>query len=188
VNRPADLGWLQERCALRRPDLLAIGPVYKMAGGNPNEGPTAKAVQDALDRLRTTFDLAILLEMHTGHGVSSGARPTRPVGASEWLRWFEFGLHLSETGTLTHWRGARDERDWPAALKRGGEWPWTVDGRVTEQAWSRIVDHVVATRRVSSLRDLEKTPGISKSAIQRAIAAHRVDWQDLQDVFGGDPS
>jgi hypothetical protein len=32
-----------------------------------------------------------------------------------------FGLYLDPTGVLTHWRGARDERDhWPSALKRGG--------------------------------------------------------------------
>ena len=33
----------------------------------------------------------------------------RPYGASIWMRWPEFGLHITDTGQLKHWRGDRDE-------------------------------------------------------------------------------
>jgi hypothetical protein len=50
----------------------------------------------------------------------------RPYGASLWSRWPEFGIYLSPKGTLTHWRGQRDERAWPEALERSDPWPWAV--------------------------------------------------------------
>jgi hypothetical protein len=35
-------------------------------------------------------------------------------------------VFLHSDGKLEHWRGPRDERDWPAQLQRDETWPWTV--------------------------------------------------------------
>ena len=126
-GHPADAEWLEERCALRKPDVLIIGPAYKMASGDENTMPVARAIQQPLDQLRGAYGFSVLMELHTGHATNGGRRPTRPVGSSAWLRWPEFGMHLADNGTLTTWRGPRDEREWPRALKRGGQWPWTTE-------------------------------------------------------------
>ncbi len=118
--------WLEERVVANRPDLLLVGPLYKMADGDPTSEETGKAVSTCLDRLRTRYRFALMIEAHNPHPSNGGARPTRPYGWSGWLRWPEFGLHLTEEGVLTHWRGQRDERAWPTRLKRGGDWPWDI--------------------------------------------------------------
>ena len=121
-----DQKWLTERVKVNRPELLVLGPSYKLATGDPTDEQTARTVTAVIDDLRANYEVAIILESHSPHG-TGGNRPGRPYGASLWLRWPEFGLELTRTGQLKHWRGARDERSWPAALKRGGEWPWTID-------------------------------------------------------------
>jgi hypothetical protein len=49
-------------------------------------------------------------------------------------------LHLSANGTLEHWRGDRDTRDWPAALQRGGAWPWTAIHDTRGVTFAKILD------------------------------------------------
>lgn len=67
--------------------------------------------------------------------VPSGAYVTRRRGymaiagnSSLWRRWPEFGLCLFNGGRLFHWRGDREEREWPEQMRWGGEgeWPWMV--------------------------------------------------------------
>ncbi len=82
--------------------------------------------------------MTVMIEAHSPHASNGGKRPIRPYGASLWLRWPEFGIYLSPEGQLQHWRGQRDERDWPAALKRGGLLPWTVVTRERDLLWARI--------------------------------------------------
>lgn len=124
----SDRDRLRDLVGAAQPTLIVTGPLYKLAGGDPTEEKTAKAVTQALDAIRVEFDTAVILEAHAPHA-SNGQRhrPIRPYGASLWLRWPEFGINIGDDGTIRHWRGARDERDWPIALKRGGEWPWTVN-------------------------------------------------------------
>jgi AAA domain len=118
----ASAAWLEARIRRATPDLLILGPLYKLAGDDPISEEVARKVASVLDDLRVRYGFALLIEAHVPHG-QGGNRPERPYGASMWLRWPEFGLHLAQTGMLTHWRGQRDEREWPAVLKRGGEWP-----------------------------------------------------------------
>jgi len=126
-----DREWLEGRVRVNIPDLLIIGPSYKLSGGDPTAEETARSVTKAIDRLRADYELAVVMEAHQPYG-SAGNRPGRPYGASLWKRWPEIGLELTKLGRLKPWRGARDERDWPSTLKRGGEWPWTVSTRSTE--------------------------------------------------------
>lgn len=140
----------------------------------------AQAVRAQLDYLRATYGCAIVLEAHTPHASNGGNRPERPYGASLWLRWPEFGLFLAESSALRHWRGARDERDWPAVLQRGGEWPWTAVTRSRDVHWARIVEVCEQDDGGRpSLGDLATRLGVPKSAVQRAVNEHRDQWEAM---------
>jgi replicative DNA helicase len=137
-GQAADVAWLEARIKRATPDLVIVGPIYKLAIGDPISEEVARRVSAVLDRLRVQYGFALLIEAHVPHG-QGGNRPERPYGASLWLRWPEFGLYLSPTGTLSHWRGQRDQREWPASLKRGGDWPWMPDRDPREVLWGRII-------------------------------------------------
>jgi hypothetical protein len=163
-----------------RPDVLITGPSYKMVAGDPTEEGPARLVAAHLDRIRAQYGCAVILEAHSPHASNGGKRPTRPYGASLWLRWPEFGLHLGENGMISHWRGPRDERDWPAALQRGGTWPWTPVNRPRDLLWARIADYCREAEDQLSFRDLATMTGTSLAAVQRAIGEHRPEWDALQ--------
>ena len=150
-----------------------------MAAGDPTEETSAKKVTEVLDRIRVETGAALLLEAHSPHATGGGKRPIRPYGASLWLRWPEFGLSLSGEGHLLHWRGPRDERDWPAALERGGEWPWTPVTNAAEIRWARIVELCTEAGDQLSGRDLAKIIGAGLGTIQRDIAKHPNEWAKL---------
>jgi len=127
LAEPSNVAWLMKRVTLCNPDILIIGPLYKLMNDNPNDEATARACTVALDLIRTHGQCALLLEAHAGHGNSAMTdRPVRPTGSSLWLRWPEFGMGLRRAKTddaeefrrveLVPWRGARGERDWPTEL------------------------------------------------------------------------
>lgn len=184
---PDDGRWLLDLALAIRPDILITGPIYKLAHGDPTEERTARTVTAWLDRIRVEAETALIIEAHTPHGTNGGKRPIRPYGASLWLRWPEFGLYLSPEGHLQHWRGPRDQRDWPAALKRGGAWPWTQVTRPQDLLWAQIVD--LCGDRIPGERELAVLTGASKSSIHRAIETHRAEWDQLtsSQVTGGGP-
>lgn len=128
LTKTPDRDWLRGRIEVDKPDLLIIGPSYKLASGNPNDEETAQTVIGYLDDLRGDYDVTLILEAHLPHAENPRTpRPKRPIGSSIWMRWPEFGLHLDKDGTITHWRGPRDERGWPTKLCRSAPWPWAVD-------------------------------------------------------------
>lgn len=163
-----------------KPDVLITGPAYKMVAGDPTEEGPARLVAAHLDRLRNEYGCAVILEAHSPHASNGGKRPTRPYGASLWLRWPEFGLHLAEGGELTHWRGPRDERDWPAMLRRGGEWPWSPVTRPRDLLWAKILGHCTEAGDQLSYRDLAQMTGASVGAVQKAINENRSAWDALE--------
>jgi Bifunctional DNA primase/polymerase, N-terminal/AAA domain len=113
-------------CDLVRPDLLLIGPLYKLLGGDPNAEPESRNLVLFLDRLRGEHaTMALVVEAHAPHGQQ------RPYGWSGYKRWPEFGLHLTAEGALRAFRGGRDtDRVWPLQLRRGSgdEWLWMPAG------------------------------------------------------------
>jgi replicative DNA helicase len=131
---PAGQQWLVARVAALQPAVLFTGSLYKLFEGDPNKEEPARAVAAVLDRCRAVANCAIVIEAHSGHGMTAaGDRHVRPVGASLWLRWPEFGYGLRATKDFdpatrvvefTPWRGDRDERNWPRRLKAGSTWPW----------------------------------------------------------------
>lgn len=136
INRPAgvDLGdamdsaWLARQVELAKPDLIVGGPLYRMHTSALDKEDAARQITVALDSICNRSRSALILEAHAGHGMG-GTRWWRPTGSSLFMRWAQFGLGLRTTkrGTeVTSWRGARDVRGWPEALRRGGEgtWPW----------------------------------------------------------------
>lgn len=125
LTHHADASALRDQVALHKPDLITIGPLYKLHNGDPTEELPAKAVSAVLDLIRAQHGCAIMLEAHTPHASGANHRPERPYGASLWMRWPEVGIHIGLSGAVTNWRGQRDERGWPKALRRGGPWPWT---------------------------------------------------------------
>src|ERR1035437_1092533 len=133
LNREDDAAWLLERVRAHRPELMVIGPLYRLHASNPNDELAARLTAGALDAARNEVGCAVILEAHAGHG-GAGGRESRPTGSSLWLRWPEFGYGLvpgQRRGGMPYqemylrvWRGQRDERRWPDKLTRGTVFPW----------------------------------------------------------------
>lgn len=175
LTQPADTQWLHTLCEQARPDILITGPIYKMATGDPTEEKSAKPVAMALDRIRATIGCAIILEAHSPKALGGAKkRAHEPYGWSGWLRWPEFGLWLDEAGDLSHWRGMRDERDFPEMLVRGGTWPWSPATSPLETKWVRIRKCILDAGRKLSVREIEQGTGISRSEAQRVLSAYNL--------------
>ena len=135
AGQTGDRRWLLGLCEANRPDVLFIGPMYKLHAGDPFDEREMKSLAQFLDLVRTRFRCALLMEAHTPNEPQQGKpRALRPYGASIWRRWFDFGLGLrgtdnSRTFELVQW-AARDERDWPDLIERDerpSEWSWKSD-------------------------------------------------------------
>jgi AAA domain/DnaB-like helicase N terminal domain len=135
-----DRGWFSKVAADVSPDLIVIGPAYKVMRGDPQRDNDVLALLSVIDEIRVKHDAAVILETHAGHGKDekSGNRVMRPYGSSVWLRWPEIGIGLNrgpgDQGgkrisefEVGHWRGMREERDWPELLERGLSYrpPWS---------------------------------------------------------------
>jgi replicative DNA helicase len=112
---------------VHKPDLLYIGPLYKITSGAIQTDDDAAPLLVALDSLRER-GLALLMEAHAAKGDGSGTRDLRPRGSAALMGWpeFGFGLHPLDNGDveLKRWRGDRDQRAWPTFMTRGHDWPW----------------------------------------------------------------
>lgn len=139
LTRAADRAWTMRRVEKLQPELLIIGPVYRLHAGNPNDEELARKVSVVIDEARATSSCAVLMEAHAPHHNGFGQhRNLRPLGSSLWMRWPEFGFGLraveddksaaNQEGCrgrrVVPWRGMRDERDWPLFVKQGQDWPW----------------------------------------------------------------
>lgn len=137
LTRGDDAAWLLERVAAHQPDVLFIGPFYRLHNANINDELPARKTVAVLDQVRTSVDCALIIEAHSGHGEPGRLRSVRPAGSSLQLRWPEFGLGLrppadyeAKAGErckeveLVAWRGGRDDRSWPSKLVYGDLWPW----------------------------------------------------------------
>lgn len=138
--------WLMERVQAHRPDVLFIGPFYRLHNANMNEELPARKVVAVLDKVRAAVDCALITEAHAGHGEGLN-RSVRPTGSSLLLRWPEFGIGIRPAGDpprmlggraqdmqVLHWRGGRDDRNWPGYLTYGDphDWPWKLSLGVPE--------------------------------------------------------
>lgn len=135
LTRDDDAAWLIERVTAHQPDLLMIGPFYRLHAANINEEQAARRTVAVLDAARTKVDCALVVEAHAGHGEQGANRSVRPLGSSLLLRWPEFGYGIKpaiepdqhgrvKLVKVERWRGDRAERDWPTQLVWGDPWPW----------------------------------------------------------------
>lgn len=170
LDEIADFVWV--------PDVLVIGPAYKLGSGDPSSEEVAREVTGALDAFRTKHDCAVLLEHHTPHAGANGRRPHRPIGSSLWGRWCEVALHLSAQGVLSRWQPMRDPREWPEKLRRGDTWPWVAETASAELAWGRVVG-LIEERGCLSQRELAKELELSKGTVQRVLESHREEWAEI---------
>ncbi|ANA85600.1 DnaB-like dsDNA helicase [Gordonia phage Goib] len=134
-----DVSWVEHAISACAPDLVVIGPLYKLHHRNPSDEEAAREVSWVLDGLRERHGIALLTEAHAGKGKdeSTGDRIMSPIGSSMWLRWPEFGFGLlpkrdgerdksgrAKEVDVVSWRGAREERAWPSELSWGHTLPW----------------------------------------------------------------
>lgn len=189
LRTPQDQIRLGDLIELVTPDLLITGPSYKLASGDPTTEEHARHVAGTIDRFRAMFGFALILEAHQPYAATPGSRRAeRPYGASLWSRWPEFGLHLADDGALTHWRGARDERDWPKALERGGEWPWTAIHDQRRVTFARILEETRNAGRELSRRELADLIGGHHTTVTRAIAANQDQYDRvIAEITGTTP-
>lgn len=146
IHKPAGIdltrddwqAWLLERVTAHHPDLLIIGPFYRLHAGDMNDERMARKVVGVLDQVRTKVDCALVTEAHAGHGEAGRNRSLRPAGSSLLLRWPEFGYGIAPGASnqqveVKQWRGPRDDRQWPSFLRWGNPWPWVVDFEALER-------------------------------------------------------
>lgn len=126
-----DSAWFADKITAANPDLLVLGPLYRMHTLSLDKEDAARAITVILDGIRSRQRCALMVEAHAGHGFG-GHRAWRPTGSSLFMRWPEFGIGLlpdfdKGTAAVVEWRGPRDERSWPKMLRRGrgsSSWPW----------------------------------------------------------------
>lgn len=127
----------EEQIEKSNPELIIMGPLYKSfvdPGGRTSEA-IAVEVAKYLDYIRSIYGCALWLEHHAPLGTSMTSRDLRPFGSAVWSRWPEFGISLTPdmvSGVpfvydMKHFRGARDEREWPLKIKRGKIFPFEVE-------------------------------------------------------------
>lgn len=141
--KASDRAILEDTLDRVKPELVCIGPLYKAfldPGGRTSES-IALEVAKYLDTIRTVYKCALWIEHHAPLGTSMTSRDLRPFGSAVWSRWPEFGISLQPDPTalgayvydVRHFRGARDERQWPTKMKRGVRFPFEV------VEWSKAV-------------------------------------------------
>lgn len=119
-----------------RPDLVCVGPLYKLSLPRPHDSYELAASETAtvLDSIRQRYGCALWIEHHMAKG-EGGSRPGNPLGSSYWMRWPEFGPtlvledpELPDRFRLGRFRGDRERRLWPTHLqKNAGQLLWTAD-------------------------------------------------------------
>lgn len=145
IRSARGFGFLDAVCERDRPDVLILGPIYRMFEGErgmaKHSEEVAEDVTRRLDRLRVRHNLALMIEAHAPHGSEGDRANLRPYGASLWMRWPEIGVGLAPMktrdpqtrklvlvpGKFTYdfWRGTRDQdlrRPWPTAIQRWNNW------------------------------------------------------------------
>lgn len=133
LTKDAALGAVHRLLDQNRPDVLFIGPIYKMVPNGINNDDDAAPLITALDSLRDR-GVVLVMEGHSPKGGGHQARDLSPRGSAALMGWPEFGFGLgpesegSEAASIQRWRGDRNRgTDWPKRLERGGPFPWTAD-------------------------------------------------------------
>lgn len=126
-----DLAKLHQTIDAWQPQLIIMGPMYRLYPKSLNSDDDAHPFLAALDTL-IDRGCALVIETHAGHTTEqqgrNSTRNLRPRGSAALLGWPEFGLGLRAIGgglaDLEPWRGHREARAWPSRMRRapGNRW------------------------------------------------------------------
>lgn len=132
IRRDKDLGLVHRLVDEHKPEILFIGPIYKLTPTAIKNDEEAAPVIAALDSLRDR-GLVLIIEAHAPK-MQNGQRDLAPRGSAALMGWPEFGFGLApadesgRTADVVRWRGDRERgRDWPKVMERNGPFPWTGD-------------------------------------------------------------
>jgi replicative DNA helicase len=132
IRKDKDLGLIHRLVDEHEPEILFIGPIYKLTPTAIKNDEEAAPVIAALDSLRDR-GLVLIIEAHAPK-MQNGQRDLAPRGSAALMGWPEFGFGLApseandEMADVVRWRGDREQgRDWPKTMMRGGPFPWTGD-------------------------------------------------------------
>ena len=131
IRRMSDKAEIQREIAAHRPELVCIGPIYKMyrRGANESYEDSADEAMAVLDELRTKYEFALVMEHHAAKGKSGEKRELSPMGSQRWMAWPESGISLYKDDhdpTMLHIKRFRGDRlqgiEWPDRIIRDREW------------------------------------------------------------------
>lgn len=137
LRKDRDLGLVHKLVDEHQPDILFIGPIYRLAPSVNNDEEASPLIA-ALDTLRDR-GLVMLMEAHIPKSQDMhGKRNLAPRGSAALMGWPEFGLGLAASddqfgADVIPWRGHRDkDRLWPEKLWTGSRnsYPWVPDNVV----------------------------------------------------------
>ena len=128
ITRDKDLARIHQLLDAYQPDLVVIGPLYRLTSGALQTDDDTAPVLAALDTIRDR-GAALLMEAHAGHAQGAkGVRDMRPRGSSSLMGWPEFGFGMRAVAEgiadFVPWRGQREERDWPQRVRRSHGFRW----------------------------------------------------------------
>lgn len=128
ITRDRDLARVHQLLDAYQPDVVVIGPLYRLTSGALQTDDDTAPVLAALDTIRDR-GAALLMEAHAGHAQGNqGVRNMRPRGSSSLMGWpeFGFGMRAMSEGIadFVPWRGQREERDWPQRVRRSHGFRW----------------------------------------------------------------
>jgi replicative DNA helicase len=143
ITADRDLARIHRELDACQPDLVAIGPLYRLVPRALQTDDEAAPVLAALDTIRDR-GISLLIEAHAGHSIGKGGeRDLRPRGSSALLGWPEFGYGMRKIADvyadLVAWRGDRDERNWPDRLRHCNQhirWVPVDPTPIPEEAWA----------------------------------------------------
>jgi hypothetical protein len=133
IRDPRQFKELEKVIVTTTPELVVIGPLYKLFRSKPGEqwDQVAADVQERIDELRSRHGFAVMIEHHAPSQTGQGKRELVPFGAAMWKWWPEFGHALRRDGDTNRYkrerfRGDRIKIPWPDAFDRSedGGWPW----------------------------------------------------------------
>lgn len=131
LRKDKDLGLVHRLVDEHQPEILFIGPIYRLVPNGINSDDDAAPLIAALDTLRDR-GLVLVMEAHAPKG-KDGERNLAPRGSAALMGWPEFGFGLAPKtdgsgANIVRWRADRDaKREWPVELDRWSQLPWVAD-------------------------------------------------------------
>lgn len=138
ITTDRDLSKIHQILDVWAPDLVVIGPLYRLYPGALQTDDDAAPVLAAIDTIRDR-GIAVCIEAHAGHAIGKGGqRDLRPRGSSALMGWPEFGFGMRNVATgyadFVQWRGPREERAWPSRLRKADGFRWMPHGDANDYA------------------------------------------------------